>query len=193
MTLWEAISSPANFPNYDSRNDLGLGKTQSQFFSHRNSQDTYPYNKEDDDFESEEDFEDIDPHKFLNKLLPRPRTDSLSYRSVDNQYYTPGASTRFDMGKLGEAIGSRSSRTSMVPMPDLYKNKQAVIGGANSWNANHKDIQHTKGTKNGYAKGHIVYKDEISAWEDEKNDADDPVSKIRRIVNAYHDMNLLLR
>lgn len=193
LTLWEAISSPANFPNYDSRNDLGLGKTQSHFFEPRGGQDTYPYDKEDSDIETDEEFEDIDPHKFLNKILPRPRTDSLSYRSVDNQYHTPNASSRFDMGKLGEAIGSRSSRTSMVPKPDLYQKKQAVVGGAHSWNASHKDIQHTKGTKVGYAKGHVVYKDEISAWEDEKSDADDPVSKIRRIVNAYHDLNLLLR
>jgi hypothetical protein len=197
LKLWEAISSPANFPNYDSRNDLGLGKTQSHFFFHRHGHDEFPYGPEsekNDDDETEEEEDLAFSAKVKNKIGSNTFSDPMSIRSVDNQYHTPNASSRFDMAKLGEAVGGmRSSRGSMSPMPNMYKGKEAVLGGAHSWNASHKDIQHTMGTKRGYAGGHKIMRDEISSWEDEKNDADDPVSKIRRIVKAYHDLNLLAR
>lgn len=199
-TLWEALSSPANFPNYDARSDLGIGTLRARTHFHRTSQSTYPYieppqgeyEEEDSDEVHEED--EVDPvtqAKFRNATGAVRASDPYSARSVDNQYFTPSASTPFHLAKLGEATGSRSSRTRMSPMLGLYKGKEAVIGGAHSWNAVMKPIQHTRGTKMGYSMASKLLGNEELSPDDEKNDEFSVVSKIRRIVNAYHDLNML--
>ena len=195
MTLWEALSSPANFPNYDARSDLGIGSLRARTHFERQSQQTYPYiesssSDEEIDDEKDDDNEPIDKAKFQNKIGRVIPSDPYAVRAVDNQYYTPSASTPFHLSKLGEAVGSRSSRTSLIPMPDLYKNKQATIGGANSWNAVHKQIQHSKGTKRGFSMAPAPIPEENFASEQEKNDDFQVVSLIRQIVNAYHDANM---
>ena len=194
-TLWEAISSPANFPNYDARSDLGIGSLRAKTHFQRQSQSTYPYiepssSENDIENEDDEDAEPIDKTKFMNKIGRVIPSDPYAVRSVDNQYYTPSASTPFHLSKLGEAIGSRSSATNLSPIPDLYSNKQATIGGSNSWNAVHKQIQHSKGTKRGWSMAPVPIPDEKFASEQEKNDDFKVVSLIRQIVNAYHDANM---
>lgn len=193
--LWEAISSPANFPNYDARSDLGIGSLRARTHFHRQSQTTYPYiepssSENEQEVEEDERVDPVDKAKFSNKIGRVIPSDPYSARAVDNQYYTPSASTPFHLSKLGEALGSHASRTSISPMPDLYKGKEAVLGGANSWNAVYKPIQHTRGTKFGYSMAHTFEPEENINYEYEKNDDFRVVSLIRQIVNAYHDANM---
>ena len=197
IKLWEALSSPANFPNYDARSDLGIGTLRARTHFNRMSQPTYPYIEEpsEDEIDRDEaqDEEEVDPvsqAKFRNALGMVRSSDPYAARSVDNQYYTPSASTPFHLSKLGEAVGSRSSRTNLVPNQDLYKNKEAVVGNG-GWNAVQKPIQHTKGTKMGYSMASKLFDDEKILYSDEKSDDFSVVSNIRRIVNAYHDLNML--
>jgi hypothetical protein len=192
-SLWEAISSPANFPNYDAKTGDGYGTLKQTYHKNRQYQSSFPYKEPvESEFEQEgseqEDFE-IDAAKFKNKLGIVTPVDSYATRSTDNYYYV-GAATRFDLAKLGESIGNRRSQSSMTPMPDLYKNKQAVIGGAHSWNSYQKTIQHTKGQKKGFSSSIPVGVDAFFNSEDEKNKENDAVSKIRQIVRAYHELNL---
>lgn len=196
-SLWEAISSPANFPNYDAKTGGGYGQLQKKFHGNRQSQSSYPY-KDPPESEFEEKIDDdsevldldfADAAKFQNKLGSVFPTDDYAIKSTDNFYYA-GAATRFDLAKLGESIGNRRSPSTMVPVPNLYKNKQAVIGGAHSWNSYQKTIQHTRGQKKGFSSSLPTADQNISDWSEEKNDEDDPVSKIKRIVRAYHELNL---
>ncbi len=189
-TLWEALSSPANFPNYDANTGAGYGILRPKNHFPRQSTSTYPYKHpvEDDEVENEEVDEPIDQAKFRNKIGSVGPSDTLSARSVDNQYYV-GAATPFDM--FGEAIGRNSSKGSIVAIPNMYKGKQAVVGGSNSWNADQKPIQHTRGTKKGISSALQSLVDVPPAWEEDFFIDNDPVSKIRQIVNAYHDLNLL--
>lgn len=196
LSLWEALGSPANFPNYED-NVGGLGTIKPTYNLPRQASQDYPYknSSESEDTSCECDNEDeegfLNKKKISNKLGDTNSVDFYSFKKTDNQYHTPNASTRFDMMKLGEAIGTRSSRTSLVPYPNLYKDKQASFGGANSWNANHKDIQHTTGTKHGWSMAHKELEDASFEFNDEKNVDNDPVRKIRQIVKAYHDLNLI--
>lgn len=189
-TLWEALSSPANFPNYDANTGAGYGILKPKNHFPRQSASTYPYKYpvEDDEVEDEEVDEPIDQAKFRNKIGSVGPSDTLSARSVDNQYYV-GAATPFDM--LGEAIGRNSSKGSIVAIPNMYTGKQAVVGGSNSWNSVQKPIQHTRGTKKGISSALQSLVDVPPAWEEDFFIDNDPVSKIRQIVNAYHDLNLL--
>lgn len=194
-SLWEAISSPANFPNYDAKTGDGYGQLQPKYHKNRQFQSSYPY-KEPPESEFEEEvegeeteFDFADAAKFKNKLGSVFPTDDYAIRSTDNFYYA-GAATRFDLAKLGESVGNRRTPSTMTPIPNLYKNKQAVIGGAHSWNSYQKTIQHTRGQKKGFSSSLPTADQSISDWTDEKNDEDDPVSKIKRIVRAYHELNL---
>lgn len=194
ISLWEAISSPANFPNYDARTGGGYGQLQQKFHGNRQFQSSYPYkdsseSEQEENEEQSEEFDFVDAAKFRNKLGGVLPTDDYAVRSTDNFYYA-GAATRFDLSKLGESVGNRRSPDTMTPFPDLYKNKQAVIGGAHSWNSYQKAIQHTRGQKKGFSSSLPTADQNISDWTDEKNDIDDPVSKIKRIVRAYHELNL---
>jgi hypothetical protein len=197
ISLWEAISSPANFPNYDARTGGGYGQLQTKYHGNRQYQSSYPYKdspeseyEETEDVDSEEhEFDLVDVAKFQNKLGSVFPTDDYAIRSTDNFYYA-GAATRFDLAKLGESIGNRRKPSTMTPNPSLYKNKQAVIGGAHSWNSYQKTIQHTRGQKKGFSSSLPTADQNISDWSEEKNNENDPVSKIKRIVRAYHELNL---
>jgi hypothetical protein len=160
----------------------------------RQGQVTFPY-VEKDEIEKDEDAEEaVDPvelAKFMNKTGRVIPSDSYASRSTDNQYYTPSASSPFYLSKLGEALSPNVSGTSIVPTSNLYKGKQALHGGAHSWNSVQKPIQHTKGTKMGYSMGSKLYDIEDFISDDEKNDEFLVVSKIRQIVNAYRDLNML--
>lgn len=192
-TLWEALSSPANFPNYDANTGAGYGILRPKNHFPRQSASTYPYKSPVDDDEldavEEETVEDPkDQAKFRNKVGSVGPSDTLSTRSVDNQYFV-GAATPFDM--FGEAVGRNSSKGSISAIPNAYAGKEAVVGGSNSWNSVQKPIQHTRGTKKGYSSALQNLVDVPQAWEEDFFDDNDPVSNIRRIVRTYHDLNLL--
>lgn len=200
ITLWEALSSPANFPNYDARTDLGIGSLRARTHFHRTSQSSYPYKESpegefeeghNDDVPEEEKVDPVTQAKFRNAVGSVRASDPYATRSTDNGYFTPSASTPFHLSKLGEAVGTRSSRTRMSPIPGLYKGKEAVLGGSHNWNASVKPIQHSRGTKMGYSMASKLLGDEELSLDDEKSDEFSVVSKIRRIVNAYHDLNML--
>lgn len=191
-TLLESIGSPANFPNYDSRSDLGLGKIDNFHHWPRSFNSSYPYKDpvaEIDEEYDDEEYDDETSTKIRNMMgLDHSVSDFYLKRSTDNYYGTPTASMRFDMAKLGEAVVQNRSAGSISPIPNLYSKKSAVLGGANSWNASVKPIQHTRGTKRGYASAPPSLVD-VFFSEDEKNDENAVVAKIRDIVNAYHELN----
>jgi hypothetical protein len=192
ISLWEAISSPANFPNYDSRTGLGYG-TQTGFHSPRQSSVSYPYIEE-DDFQEEEneqeneesvDDENIDTsiHKFFNKIGPSIPYDPYAQRKTDRSYYY-GSNT--PTGMFAEAIAMNRSKGSISPKPDLYKKKQAVSGdgyvGASI--RPFQTIIHNQSTTHGWSKS------SYDAFDYFENEDDETIENIRKIVRFYHKMNL---
>jgi hypothetical protein len=191
ITLWEAINSPANFPNYDSRTGLGYG-TQSGFHNPRQSSSSYPYIEEDSfedeeldyDDENSDDIEDPPSYEFFNKIGSSPIPyDPYAQRKTDKSYYY-GSNT--PTGMFGEAIAMNRSKGSISPKPDLYKKKQAVSGdgyvGASI--RPFQTIIHNQSTTHGWSKS------SYDAFDYFENEDDETIENIRKIVNFYHKMNL---
>lgn len=186
MTLWEAISSPANFPNYDSRTGLGYG-TQSGFHANRTYQSSYPYVEEDDvDYdEGDEVVDDQMSTKIQNKVGSMTVNDPFATRKSDPFYFVGGATPL----NIGEAYGGPNrSKTSIVPRMSsgqkLYPKIQAVLGsGGTAINRVYKPIMSTKGTAYGFSKPSIP----LDPSEDEVND--ETVDKIREFTRMIQQQN----
>jgi hypothetical protein len=188
LTLWEAISSPANFPNYDSRTGLGYG-TQTGFHSPRTSASSYPYIEDDEfDFDDEEDEDEdvanISTHQFANKIgVGSSSYDPYAQRKTDKSYYY-GSNT--PTGMFAEAVAMNRTKGSISPKPDLYKKKQAVAGdgyvGASI--RPFQTIIHNQSTTHGWSKS------SYDAHDYFENEDDETIENIRKIVNLYHKMNL---
>ena len=107
-----------NFPHIDGRSDLGYGTYDK---NHKNSKasSTFPYYV--DDVEDEEPAYDEDfLVALLNKLGDVKSFDALNFKSAD-------AGSQGDFMRKMNMIGEASTHIS--PIPNLYKNKQAVSGG----------------------------------------------------------------
>lgn len=195
--LWEAISSPANFPNYDARTGLGYG-AKTGFHAQRSYQSSFPYRDADPNHEEvegdEEDDEELiwDPEAeianrdFHNKIGVTPYRDPYSTRKTDPYYYYGSATPT---GMFGESVGKNRTKGSISPIPNLYKKKQAVSGGVYGGSSIrvYKPILHTLGTKRGWS----AAPKEIEPVEPENlEDDNEAVEKIRELVRFYHTSNL---
>jgi hypothetical protein len=175
-SLWEAIGGgPANNPNYDSRTGLGYG-TQSGFHSHRQSQTSYPYREPVSDNEEDANEEDYD-YEFgseINKKLSTYKpSDALATKKSDPFYYF-GAATRV------ESIVRNQTRGSMVPKPDLYKNRDSGLVGSNTWQTT-KSILRTNSTPRGTQFASII----LEPSDDQKEAPE--LFKLRQTIKAIFD------
>jgi hypothetical protein len=82
---------------------------------------------------------------------------------------------------MGEAYGGPSrSKTSIVPLPNLYPRIDAVVGGGQAINRVYKPIQGTKATARGYSKA----PEPMQPSDDELND--ETISRVRELIRLIH-------
>jgi hypothetical protein len=185
MKLWEAISSPANFPNYDARTGLGYG-TQSGFHKNRQYQSSFPYIEEDDEEYDGEVIDDEMSTKIQNKVGSRTVNDPLATRKSDPFYFV-GAATPLN---IGEAYGGPNrSKTSIVPnIPGgkLYPQIQAVLGsGGTAINRVYKPIQGTNSTAQGFSK---APKPTEPSEDQLRDEATDHIRELTRMIVQYNNL-----
>lgn len=194
--LWEAISSPANFPNYDSRTGLGYA-AKTGFHSQRSYQSSFPYKQSDPEKEEvegdEEDDEELiwDPEvetanrKFHNKIGVTPYRDPYSTNKTDPYYYYGSATPT---GMFGESVGKNRTKGSMSPIVNLYKNKQAVSGDGYVGGSIRpfQTVIHSFGSKKGWS----TAPNEFYPVENNTEDDDGILEKIKELVKIYRDSNL---
>lgn len=195
--LWEAISSPANFPNYDARTGLGYG-AKTGFHAQRSYQSSFPYRDSDPAEEEvdgdEEDDEELiwDPEvevanrEFHNKIGVTPYRDPYSTRKTDPYYYYGSATPT---GMFGEAVAKNRSKGSISPIVGLYKNKEAVSGDGYVGGSIRpfQVIIHGFGSKKGWS----TAPKEIDPVEPENpEDDNEVVEKIKELVRFYQTSNL---
>ena len=193
--LWEAISSPANFPNYDSRRGLGYA-APTGFHASRQYQGSYPYKEPPEEHEdltgdpdADESEEESDPSeigfamKFRNKVSTVPAVDPYATKKSDPYYYYGSATPT---GMFGEAVAMNRSKGSISPKPTLYKGKEAVAGDGyvGSSIRPFQVIIHNRSTTHGYSKAPIPL--ETSPEEEE----DETLEKLRKVIRGYHLANL---
>lgn len=188
LSLWEAISSPANFPNYDTRTGLGYG-TQSGYHSQRSYQGSFPYRDPDpyaDDAEGEDEVDRDLTTKARNKAgASVTPVDPYAARSTDPFYFVGSATP---LNAFMESVTQNSSKGSIVAKPGMYKRKNAVVGGGGyvgSPVSPVKDINNHKSTPHGYSKASLPIEDYIESIEDEN------LQNLRSVIRAYHSANLL--
>jgi hypothetical protein len=113
----------ANNPNYDSRSDLGYGTTAERN-KPRQSQTSWPYIEiVKDDVDDEDPLEseaDVETQVAIGNKAGQGhiRWDSYADRAADNRRFV-GADFKMNEQTTGRSIS---------PMPDLYKNKEGVLG-----------------------------------------------------------------
>ena len=113
----------ANNPNYDARTGLGYG-TDGRRDMPRISQQAWPYVQEPEcDVDDEEEIEsedDLETYVAIGNKTGQGhiRWDSYADRAADNRRFV-GADFRMYEQTTGRGIS---------PIPDLYKNKQGILG-----------------------------------------------------------------
>lgn len=182
LSLLEAIGGgPANYPNYDSRTGLGYA-TKSGFHSQRQSQVTYPYKEPISDNELEVDEEERDlefDSKVSKKLSVYIPTDDLAAKKSDKFYFV-GSATPLS---AAESVARNPQKTSMVPIPDLYKNRDSGLMGTNDWQVT-KQVLNTLSTPHGTSKASILLP------PSEEQEEDPELSKLRLLIRTIFNNNL---
>lgn len=177
----------ANNPNYDARSDLGYGR-DGHFSIPRGGQSTWPYIEPvrydvDDEDELEDEDDVIDQVAIGNKAgQGHIRWDSYADRAADNRRFV-GAD--FWMHEQTTGRG-------MSPIPDLYKNKQGVLGvGADGPSIRPSPARISlAGSKAGYSSA-FPLRDAGSmepAYTIEEIPASDELTmtRLRRLIRAIH-------
>ena len=180
-SLLEAIGGVANSPNYDARTGLGYA-TQSGFHNSRQSQSTYPYKEPLSDNELEVDEEDRDGEfdaKVSRKHSSYVPSDNLAFKKTDPFYFV-GAATPLS---AAESVARNPQKTSMVPIPDLYKNRDSGLMGTNTWQVT-KPILNTRSTPYGTSRASILLPPSEEQQEDES------ISMLRSLIRTIFDSNL---
>lgn len=184
----EAMSSPANFPNYDARTGLGYG-TQSGLHNPRQYPGTYPYiqpdpysvdNAEDEDNEDSE-MEDPDANARFHKKLSThmQRVDPYAVKGT-NPFYFVGSATML----ARESIGPNRTRGSIVAKKGLYRGLDGAMSSGVSQSIVTKPIVHHGAIPQGteHAPKPLDPSDE---------EIEDPaISKVRELVRAIFASNL---
>lgn len=186
ISLWEAIGGgPANLPNYDRREDLGYGTTKSKFHAPRQYQGTYPYREPVEEIDDDEEIDSSLTTKLQNKASPGGYSGDPYATNKVNPFYFVGAAT--SLNAFSESVAPNRSKGSIVPIPGLYKRKQAIAGGVNSTSpvSPFKQVLNTKSTPHGYSKAPLPVDEFFDEPEDET------LQKLRSVIRAYHSANLL--
>lgn len=177
----------ANNPNYDARRDLGYGR-DGRFSLPRGGQASWPYIEpvrfdiEDEESIDGED-EMVDQVAIGNKAgQGHVRWDSYADRAADNRRYV-GADFW---------VHEQTTGRSMSPIPNLYKNKQGVLGvGADGPSIRPAPARISlSGSKAGYSSAlplHDAGSMEPAYTLEEIPDPDDlTMNRLRRLIRAIH-------
>lgn len=177
----------ANNPNYDARRDLGYGR-DGHFSVPRSGQATWPYIEpvrfDVDDEDSLDDEDDVINQVAIGNKTGQGhvRWDSYADRAADNRRFV-GA----DFWMHEQTTGR-----SMSPMPNLYKNKQGVLGvGADGPSIRPAPARISlSGSKAGYSSA-LPLRDagsmEPAYTLEEIPDPDDlTMTRLRRLIRAIH-------
>ena len=168
---------------YDSRNDLGYGRTKEKFQKQRPRAQTYPY-PEPDQFDSDS-VDDVLTDKEVDKLIQKIPTmgykinDPMDDASTDKFYYVAGNTKLSDCFIRPDDILKEVEATgkSISPVPGLHKGKNVMFGtqqGRALYIRSGSPVR--TGTHKGWSKAHIPYEDESSDEEDHPNTLDDLIS-----------------
>ena len=130
----------SRFPQADSRNDLGYGRTRLKFSKPRSSAGSYPYSMDDEQEEESERLRDVEvddvPSSTMTRVRSHVNTTDFGAAAGTNPFYYAGAAT-----KISEQQSARREGGIGVTLP-------AGIGSSTS---GFRTITRPTGTKRGFS------------------------------------------
>ncbi len=149
---------------HDSRQGLGYGQLNNKFHSPRKLSSSFPYL--DKDPYSDEEFEDLESEKAINKKLQKTPQDTRGDRKSADPFYFVAGNTKlsdcfFRVDKV--LLEVHALGDSMSPIPNLYKGPKLGMGSsAYITNKNFKPI----GSKSGFSSAPPPINDEEDDFEE---------------------------
>ena len=168
---------------YDSRNDLGYGRTKEKFHKQRSRAQSYPYPDADDfDSDSVDDvLSDEEASKLIKKIptMGYQITDPHNDASTDKFYYAAGNTKLSDcFARIDQVLAEvEATGKSINPVPGLHKGKNVMLGtqqGRALYIRSGSPVR--TGTYKGWSKAHIPYEDESIEDEDHPNTLQDLIN-----------------
>ena len=165
---------------YDSRNDLGYGRTKEKFHKQRSRAQTYPYPEPDMfDSESVEDVASDEQIKKITKKVPTmsyTKHDTRDDASTDHFYYVAGNTKLSDCFERIDDVLTEVEATgkSISSVPGMHKGKNVMFGtqqGQALYIRSGSPVR--TGTHKGWSKAHIPYEDEESDSQEHPNTLED--------------------
>ena len=132
MTSSKVSIGGGNFPasHGDGRDDLGYGRLNPKYHVNKMlGNDSYPYRDQDEDLEDVETFIDEDEEEEMWDRMSGPSGYDPGGGHYDPFSFAGGNTNLSGPSHIGESFASNS----MVPIPDLYKNRgSGALGGTKS-------------------------------------------------------------
>lgn len=173
-------ASEISFSRYDSRNDLGYGRTSNKFHKPRSMGGSYPY-VEKSEFDIETEWEDEETHKAIDsKILHHQKSDPYSKKSTNPFYFAAGntklSDCFFRTDEILEEVHALSN--SLVPIPGMTKKRDNFGGGSrtSSGAISNKSFRRT-GSEKGYASAPPDIK-----YDKNDNDHDEVIFNLEDLV-----------
>ena len=173
-------SGESFFSRYDTRNDLGYGRTSAKFHQPRSLGSIYP-NEERSDFDTDEDWSDEDSLEAISKKTKsHQKTDPFSKKATNPFYFAAGntklSDCFFRSDQVLEEIATLSK--SFSPAPHAYKKRGNFAGGHRT---SPGSISNQSFRKTGSRKGYSSSPPEIK-YDKNVNDEDEVIFNLEDLV-----------
>lgn len=175
----KSVSEPS-FSRYDSRNDLGYGRTSDKFHKSRSMGGSYPY-QEKSEFDTDTDWEDEDSQEAIDSKIPQHRKSDPYSKKGTNPFYFAAGNTKlsdcfFRSDEVLEEIYTLSN--SLVPIPSMTKNRTNFGGGSR---VSSGAVSNQSFRKTGSEKGYASSPPEIK-YDKNVNDEDERIFNLEDLV-----------
>lgn len=149
----KSVSEPS-ISRYDSRNDLGYGRTKEKFHKPRSSGASYPY-MEKSEYDVDTEWEDQETQRVIHDKVPKhQKTDPFSKKGTNPFYFASGNTKLSDcFYRTDEVLKEiHTMANSLVPIPGMMKKRTNFSGGSRtaSGSITNQNFKRT-GSEKGYA------------------------------------------
>ena len=175
----KSVSEPS-FSRYDTRNDLGYGRTTAKFHKSRSMGGSYPY-QEKSEFDVETDWEDEDSQGAIDSKIPQHHKSDPYSKKGTNPFYFAAGNTKlsdcfFRTDEILEEVHALSN--SLVPIPGMTKKRGNFSGGTRVGSG---AISSQNFRRTGSEKGYATAPPEIK-YDKNVNDEDNVIFNLEDLV-----------
>ena len=175
----KSVSEPIS-SRYDSRNDLGYGRTTPKFHKPRQSGGSYPY-LEKSQYDVDTDWDDEETQKEIEKKIGAHHPGDLFAKKGTNPFYFAAGSTKlsdcfFRTDEVLEEV--YATGRSLVPVPGMLKKRTNMSGGSRTSSG---AISNQTFKRTGSEKGYASAPPEIK-YDKNVNDEDEVIFNLEDLV-----------